>query len=248
MSNASNPQSQPEVEASSYQPVISDILGNIAAPEDPTNEKISIEVASAQEPAASPMPPPRKRGRPATAKQEAYGVVSNASMLAFVRGQSPGTSSSAAASTPSVPRKRGRPPTKSVEGPRKRGRPRKHPLGTGIADELAPGPGIGLANGGAASRRSKRVSFAKEQRENGAEDEDRAPGVNGFTQKLKDTMKEVFVRDAIQKDGGLWVHREMAVQMQQFFAPMLAVRDGPVFFPAELAESIREQLSEHPSS
>ncbi|RYO74136.1 hypothetical protein DL766_005634 [Monosporascus sp. MC13-8B] len=248
MSNTSNPQSQPEVEASSYQPVISDLVGGIAALEDLTIEQDTIEVASAREPAASLMPPPRKRGRPAKAKQEAYGVASNASMLAFVRGQSPGVSSPAAASTPSVPRKRGRPPTKSVEGPRKRGRPRKHPLGAGIADELAPGPRIGLANGGAASRRSKRVSFAREQREDGAEDEDQAPGVDGFTQKLKDTMKEVFVRDAIHEDGGLWVHHEMAVQMQQFFAPMLAIRDGPVFFPAELAKSIREQLSEQPSS
>ncbi|RYP83099.1 hypothetical protein DL770_005440 [Monosporascus sp. CRB-9-2] len=248
MSNASDLQSQPEVEASSYQPVISDLVGNIAARPDLANEQNTIEVASVQEPAASPMPPPRKRGRPAKAKQEAYGVVSNVSMLAFVRGQSPGTSSSAAASTPSVPRKRGRPPTESVDGPRKRGRPRKHPLGADIADELAPGPGIGLANGGAASRRSKRVPFTKEQRESGAEDGDHATGADGFTQKLKDTMKEVFIRNAIHEDGGLWVHGEMAVQMQQFFAPMLAIRDGPIFFPAELAESIREQLSEHPSS
>ncbi|RYP43813.1 hypothetical protein DL768_009674 [Monosporascus sp. mg162] len=248
MSNTSSNQSQPEVEASPYQLVISDLIGNIAAPKDLRNEQNTIEVASAQEPAAAPMPPPRKRGRPAKAKQEGYGVASNASLLAFVRGQSPGTSSPAAASTPSVPRKRGRPSTKSAEGPRKRGRPRKHPLGAGIADESAPGPGIGLANGSAASRRSKRVSFAKERRESGAEDEDHARGADGFTQKLKDTMKEVFIRDAIRQDGGLWVHHELAVQMQQFFAPMLAIRDGPVFFPAELAESIREQLSEHHSS
>ncbi|RYP41703.1 hypothetical protein DL769_011544 [Monosporascus sp. CRB-8-3] len=248
MANAFNPQSQPEFEASSYQPVISDLVGNIAAPEDLTNEQNTIEVASAQEPAASPMQLPKKRGRPAKAKQEAYGVASNASMLAFVRGQSPGTSSLEAASTQSVPRKRGRPPTKSVEGPRKRGRPRKHSLGAGIADELAPGPGIGLANGSDASRRSKRVSFAEQQQENGAEHEDHAPGADGFTQKLKDTMKEVFIRDAIHVDGGLWVHHETAVQMQQFFAPMLAIRDGPVFFPAELAEAIREQLSEQPAS
>ncbi|RYP06610.1 hypothetical protein DL764_003062 [Monosporascus ibericus] len=248
MFNASNAQSQPEVEASSYQPVISDLVGTIATRRDLTNEQNTIEVASAQESAASPMPPPRKRGRPAKAKQEAYGIASNASVLAFVHGQSSGTSSPAAASTPSVPRKRGRPPTKSVEGPRKRGRPRRDPLGAGIADEFAPGPGIGLANGGAASGRSKRVSFVKEQRESGAEDEDHTPGANGFTQKLKDTMKEVFVRHAIHEGGGLWVHGELAVQMQQFFAPMLAIRDGPVFFPAELAESIREQLSKHPSS
>ncbi|RYO97149.1 hypothetical protein DL765_011318 [Monosporascus sp. GIB2] len=246
MSNTSSPQLQPEVEASSYQPVISDLVGNIATLEVHTNEQDTIEVAGAQKPAASLMPPPRKRGRPARAKQEAYGVASNASMLASVYGQSPGISSPVAASTPSVPRKRGRPPTKSVEGPRKRGRPSKHPPGAGIADELAPGPGLDLTNGGAASRRSKRVSFAREQRENDAEGADHAPDADGFTQKLKDTMKEVFIRNAIHEDGGLWVHREMAVQMQQFFAPMLAIPDGPVFFPAELAESIREQLSEQP--
>ncbi|RYP66197.1 hypothetical protein DL771_007930 [Monosporascus sp. 5C6A] len=243
MSKASDPQSQLEAEVSPYQPIISDLVGNLAAPEGLMNEQNTIEVASAQEPAASPMPLPRKRGRPAKAKQEAYGVAFNASTLAFGCGQSPGTSSPAAASTPSIPRKRGRPPTKSVEGPRKRGRPRKHPVGAGIADELAPGPGIGLANGSAESRRSKRVSFAKDQRENGAEDEDHATRADGFTQKLKDTMKEFFVRDAIE-DGGLWVPHEMAVQMQQFFAPMLTVRVGRVFFPAELVECIREQLSE----
>ena len=154
--------------------------------------------------------PPKKRGRPA--KKHARPTASSELPVTPSTLGSMQPTSSEAATTTGLANKRGRLPTETknpsiASPPRKRGRPRKQ-LGLfgGSASTTRPPPikatkklGESSEPEPALTRESKVIGDSQEDVDIMNYDQ---PS-DDFKPLLKDAMNEVFVRHAIQQDGGL---------------------------------------------
>ncbi|KAK7756282.1 hypothetical protein SLS62_001508 [Diatrype stigma] len=192
--------------------------------------------------------PPKKRGRPAKKHAQPAASDAPATPAATVRTSS---AQSPALSSPIL--KRRSPSAGSIAEalpPRKkRGRPRKQqPVAlVRVHSSLA---GEGPAENIELISTTSQVKVIKDSQEDDDADGDIGgdkPAItattDGFTQGLKDAMREIFIGNAMEQNGGLWIPHEAALQMQQVFAPMLPLPAGAVFVAAGLVEAIREHLT-----
>lgn len=158
----------------------------------------------------------KKRGRPA--KKHAQADVSETPAApSSTMTPAPSISGVETAGTSGVAKKRGRPSLNAESSsiastPRKRGRPRKKQLPAPACNSLVDGlvytdsqissvagAGESIEQEAVLTRSSKVIADSQENVDSMNDNQDS----DDFKQGLKNAMKEIFIRNAIQQDGGL---------------------------------------------